>query len=369
MVRLLLVNIKVNDEIITLVNIYTSNSETDRTSFYGKIDKWITNHSLNVNNIVIADFNSCLLDSDRQPPTHLKDKSPKWLTELLEYKCLLDTKQQSNTLNNGFTSIDKQHGTKSRLDYIFVSQNKYTKINSKVVEPFDSVKIDHKLVIAELTYNFYKRGSNYWKFNSSLLKDNEYCQYIIKAINELKDKYNSSLNSQQLWEMIKVSVKEFTVNYCCKRSQKQKSEILSLQNKLEELKNLIDSQNVQNEICDTQIRLNELLETATQGSYIRYKAEWCEKGDRCSNFFMNLETKRQSNNTINQIKTSNGNFVHTDSDIINELAKYYENLFKSNKTSNDKIELYFSDTNLNIKLKDTESLNVRLLSVRMSFPM
>ena len=54
--------------------------------------------------------------------------------------------------------------------------------------------------------------------------------------------------------MIKVSVKEFTVNYCCKRSRKQKSEILTLQNKLDELKNLTDSQNVQNEICDTQIR-------------------------------------------------------------------------------------------------------------------
>ena len=113
---------------------------------------------------------------------------------------------------------------------------------------------------------------------------------------------------------------------------------------------------MQNEICDTQIRLNELLKTATQGSYIRSKAEWCENGDRCSNFFMNLEIKRQSNNTINQIKSLNGNFVHTDSDIINELAKYYENLFKSNKASNDKIEQYFSDINLMVKLKDTEKL-------------
>ena len=56
---------------------------------------------------------------------------------------------------------------------------------------------------------------------------------------------------------------------------------------------------------------------------------------------MNREAKRQSNNTINQIKMSNNNFVHKDSDIINELAKYYENLFKSNKASNDKIEQYF----------------------------
>ena len=82
--------------------------------------------------------------------------------------------------------------------FIFVSQNKYTKINSKVVEPFDLVKIDHKLVIVELTYNFYKRRPNYWKFNSSLLNDKEYCQNTIKTINECTDKYKSSLNSQQL---------------------------------------------------------------------------------------------------------------------------------------------------------------------------
>ena len=99
--RLLLVNIKVNDEVITLINIYVPNSETDRSSFYGKVDKWITDHSLNVNNIVIAgDFNCCPLDSDRQPPTHLKDKSRKRLTELIEHNSLLDTKQQFNYLNN-----------------------------------------------------------------------------------------------------------------------------------------------------------------------------------------------------------------------------------------------------------------------------
>ena len=190
-------------------------------------------------------------------------------------------------------------GIKVGKFYIFVSQNKYNKINSKVVEPFDLVKIDHKLVIAELTYNFYKRGPNHWKFNSSLLNEKEYCQNTTKAINECTDKYKSSLNSQQLCQMVKVSVKEFTINYCCKRSQKHKSEILTLQNKLDELKNLTDSQNEQNKICDTQIRLNELLETETQGSYIRSKAEWCEKGDRRNKFFMNLEAKRQSNNSIN----------------------------------------------------------------------
>ena len=263
---------------------------------------------------------------------------------------------QSSNINNKFTYIDKQHGTKSRLDYIFVSRNKYTKIDGKIVEPFDSVKIDHKLVLVELTYNFCKRGPHYQKFNSSLLNDEEYCQNIRTVIADCTDKYQNSVSSQELWELIKVFVKEFTINYCGRRSQKQKSEILRLQNKLDELKNKTDCHSVQKEITETKIKLNELLEAATQGSYIRSKAEWCEKGDRCSNFFMNLEAKRQSNNTINQIKTSNGNFIHKDSDIMNELAKYYENLFTSNKVSHDKIEQYFSDINVDVKLSCTEKL-------------
>ena len=74
--RLLLVNIKINSEIISLVNVYAPNSEIERTSFYSEVEKWIIDHSLNVNNLVIAGgFNCCHLASDDQPPTHLRIKA------------------------------------------------------------------------------------------------------------------------------------------------------------------------------------------------------------------------------------------------------------------------------------------------------
>ena len=112
---MLLINIKMNVEVI---NVYSPNSETDRISFYGTVD-----FSLNINKIVIAgDFNYCLLDTDRQPKTHLKDKSRPCLKELLKTNSLVDTLHLPN-ISGRFTFTDKQHGTKSRLDYIFASQN------------------------------------------------------------------------------------------------------------------------------------------------------------------------------------------------------------------------------------------------------
>ena len=110
------------------------------------------------------------------------------------------------------------------------------------------------------------------------------------------------------------------------------------------------------QINDTKMQLNNLLETATQWSYIRSKAEWCEKGDRNSKFFMNLENKRQSSNTINHIKTSNGNYVYNQNDIMKELSTFYENLFKSNKTSNENVNQYFSKVTIDKKLDRCEKL-------------
>ena len=49
-------------------------------------------------------------------------------------------------------------------------------MNCKLFEPFDTNKLDHELVISEFLYDFCKRGSNYWKFNSSILEDKIYCQ-------------------------------------------------------------------------------------------------------------------------------------------------------------------------------------------------
>ena len=168
------------------------------------------------------------------------------------------------------------------------------------------------------------------------------------------------MNRQQLWEILKVSIKESTLSYCYKRAKNQKSEIQNLQTKLDDLTEKSNkrepNQNDMEQINDTKIQLNNLLETATQGSYIRSKAEWCEKGDRCSKFFMNLENKRQSSNIINHIKTSNGNHVYKQNDIMKELSTFYQNLFKSNKTSNENVNQYFSKVTIDKKLDCCEKL-------------
>ena len=58
--RTLLVNAKIGEEVLTLVNIYAPNSEKDRIDFYTKVENWINEDSLNTDNIILGgDFNCC----------------------------------------------------------------------------------------------------------------------------------------------------------------------------------------------------------------------------------------------------------------------------------------------------------------------
>ena len=84
--RILLLNVKIHDEVYCLTNIYAPNSEIERKTIFTTVENWLQNHSVNVTQIIIGgDFNCCLLDNDREPKTHLRDASKKVLLFLFYF--------------------------------------------------------------------------------------------------------------------------------------------------------------------------------------------------------------------------------------------------------------------------------------------
>ena len=106
--RILLLNVKIHDEVYCLTNIYAPNSEIERKAFFTTVENWIQNHSVNVTQIIIGgDFNCCLLDNDREPKTHLRDASRKVLLDLIKNFNLTDCWEATARSNDKFTFIDK----------------------------------------------------------------------------------------------------------------------------------------------------------------------------------------------------------------------------------------------------------------------
>ena len=59
--RAILLNMNINDTIITIVSIYAPNGENERCSYFRKLTPWITEHALSMDNTILGgDFNVCL---------------------------------------------------------------------------------------------------------------------------------------------------------------------------------------------------------------------------------------------------------------------------------------------------------------------
>ena len=97
---------------------------------------------------------------------------------------------------------------------------------------------------------------------------------------------------------------------------------------------------------DYKERLNTIYSKKVNGIRIRSKCDWCENGEKSTKFFLNLEKSRSSQGVVGSI-LKNKIEVKNQSEINNELSKFYKNLFKENlNTSKEAISSFLENINL-----------------------
>ena len=103
--------------------------------------------------------------------------------------------------------------------------------------------------------------------------------------------------------------------------------------------------------------LDILLANDAIGYQIRSKAEWVEKGEKNTAYFLNLEKYRQSKNAIFKLTKSDGQQVDSKENILTEIGNYYQKLYSSKNVPAEEINTYFDSLDsVNIqKLNNFES--------------
>ena len=134
-----------------------------------------------------------------------------------------------------------------------------------------------------------KPGPGFWKFNSSLLEDNEYVNGIRKCIVSANDKYKDIEDYGLKWDLIKMELRGFSITYAKRKASKQRSREKDLQNQLIAL--LANSQNSRNnphyfhEVNTVQAELNKIMEHKIKETILRSKIRWHEKGEKIQDTF------------------------------------------------------------------------------------
>ena len=162
-----MINFKRENEIYTLVNIYAPNSENARIDFYKRLKTWISQYaSSDANTILLGDFNCTLSIQDRHSQTnniHI-DRSSRFLQELIEYLDVSDVWRLCNPNKPGFTWCDAENKPKSRIDYVFISNNFDMELDKMYTRKPPSVNntrlSDHLAIRFNFKENDFVRGSN-----------------------------------------------------------------------------------------------------------------------------------------------------------------------------------------------------------------
>ena len=205
---------------------------------------------------------------------------------------------------------------------------------------------DHSFLEMHITINPFKRGKGIWKFNNNLLYQKDYLNLINEIILEEKTKYappvyslefiKSSDNIQitieddLFLETLLLRTRGETIRYSAFQKQKQSQVENKLLKDIETLENMENLSMAHSDLLnDKRVELEDLRRDKIKGQLTRTRLQWLNEGEKPTSFFCNLERKQYIEKTIRKIKKSDGTIITEQQKVLNEIQRFYSNLFQN----------------------------------------
>ena len=183
----------------------------------------------------------------------------------------------SNNDKAGFTWCDGENIPKSRIDFVFISNNFDMKLDKMCTRKPPSVNktrlSDHLAIRFNFTVNDFVRGSNYWKLNTSLVTDTGYCNTIRNMLSEHSDELDAIVDKQMRCEQVKLLIKNASILYSKQKSMTVKQKIKHIEKELENIETSDSISIDMNRKRNLENELDTLYESKSKGAYIRSKGQ------------------------------------------------------------------------------------------------
>ena len=108
-----------------------------------------------------------------------------------------------------------------QLDYWLLSRDNMRNIISSEIEVFPHC--DHSAVTLHIVFDKQcPRGPGYWKFNVALLEDKNFVEQLSTKIPSFIEQYQEVSDKGLLWELIKMEIRAFTINFSKQKAKTQR---------------------------------------------------------------------------------------------------------------------------------------------------
>ena len=226
-----------------------------------------------------------------------------------------------------------------RLNYWLISNNLEDFVQSTNISP--AIRTDHAAI--DLIIGDIEKGDNgpgLWKFNCSLLDDENYVDevknnfqmWIAEGEKDLQDK-------RAIWDWLKFNIRSHAINYSKIKSRQKRETETRLQNELgfsEATRKFEDdlSEDHKSRLVELKEKRKLIYDENVKGVIIRARARWYEHGKKSSKYFLNLEKRNQVKNIR---KLQSNDYLTTNPSVIPSEAKlFYMNLYQSGAKDADR---------------------------------
>ena len=104
-----------------------------------------------------------------------------------------------------------------------------------------------------------KRGPGLWKFNNSLLLDDEFVSLIETNYAAIRGKFCDLDDKQLKWEVIKMELRGLIIRYAKRKARKSRDYLESLEQRLAEVEAFINNNTEGDGNLETKLTLQEQL--------------------------------------------------------------------------------------------------------------
>ena len=340
-----LLGCKIGTEIFLLLNIYGPNK--DSPSFYEHIDKLLI--QFQADNIIIGgDFNFVVdpeIDSFNYSRENNTNAKRVFLSSCSKHD-LVDVWRHKNPDKKEYTWIKPTPLKGGRLDMFFISEHMLERCSDVEIKP--GYKSDHNMLTIAVGSDSRQRGPGLWKFNDSLLIDDEYISTVKQCIHRTIEQYalpiydpeylsdvtnykniKFCINDDLFYETLLLMIRGETVAYSKRKSRRLKA----LEKEL-----IVKVENAQTTFFNTRAETDERalraasdeLERARKpkidGLIVRSRTAWHEEGEKNSRYFLGLEKRNATRNSISVLKIDNQPVTNT-KQILQALSSELENKY------------------------------------------
>ena len=331
--RLLQINVIVDEQRITIFNIYAPCNISEKKCFFNDFNQKISGCT---NHIIIAgDFNTVLNTYlDKYPPNPSGDASRKSLKDIMISHDLTDIWRDRNEQKIQFTRYRNAINGRvaSRIDRFLISKTLTPNVKNCGMENYP--KSDHDIIHITLDLAHIPRGKGVWIFNNTLLDDQLFCTAMKNFIEEYKTEYDYDNNFCKWYDEFKIRIKRISINFSKQKQRRLRKTKRSLEKQINyenyKAQKFIDYDVTRLKGLENQ--LDDILVSELRGAALRAKIQWFEESEKSTKFFLNLEKGRQKKKVMKQLIKEDGTLIHDQNGIIREQVEFYTNLYTSTPT-------------------------------------